>query len=233
MGEVFVLLPTKNEEGALSEVIDRVPIEEISSYGFSTSVIVVDGFSTDSTCEIARAKKVELIEQTGKGGKGIGVRQALEKIFLRASDEDILVMLDADGTYRPEDITRFVESLKKHDVAWGSRLKGRIEKGAMSKTNWLGNVLLSLLASITYMRRTTDLCTGFWGFKIGSLRKMPLTAEGFNLEADLFSSVCKCRLYSEELVIDYEHREGESNLRWYYDGPRIFSMILRKRFTRK
>ena len=141
-----------------------------------------------------------------------------------------MIMMDADATYFPEDIPRFVEILKSHDVVWGSRLRGKIESKAMSRINRLGNIILSLTASMIFLKRTTDLCTGYWGFKISSLRKIILTAEGFNLEADLFSSVAKKKLKTQEIPINYAHREGFSNLKWYKDGPRIFAMILKKRF---
>ena len=107
-----------------------------------------------------------------------------------------------------------------------------MERGAMTRTNRMGNIFLSLMASIVYFKRTTDLCTGFWGFRLNSLRGITLTAVGFNLEADLFSAVCKKKLKTKEIAIDYDHREGQSNLKWYIDGPRIFFMILKKRITR-
>jgi len=141
-----------------------------------------------------------------------------------------MIMMDADATYFPEDIPRFVEILKSHDVVWGSRLRGKIESKAMSRINRLGNIILSLTASMIFLKRTTDLCTGYWGFKLSSLRKIVLTAEGFNLEADLFSSVAKKKLKTQEIPINYAHREGFSNLKWYKDGPRIFAMIFKKRF---
>jgi len=233
MAELIVLLPTKNEESGLAEVIERIPIKSLRLMGYETRVVVVDGFSTDATCEIANSKGVELINQTGESGKGNGVRQALDYIFPEADDSDLMIMLDADATYSPEDIVRFVESLENNDVVWGSRLRGKIEHGAMSRTNRLGNIILSLFASIVYFKRTTDLCTGYWGFKMDALKKTSLTADGFNLEANIFASVCKEKFKSEEIVINYAHREGDSNLKWYYDGPRIFSMILKKRFSRK
>jgi hypothetical protein len=35
---------------------------------------------------------------------------------------------------------------------------------------------------------------------------------------------------TKEIPIDYAHREGESSLRWYVDGPRIFLTSIKKRF---
>jgi len=232
--QLIVLLPTRNEEEGLGEVIDRIPRGDIGERGFSLRVVVIDGYSTDETCKIAIERGAELIRQDGGKGKGIGVRQAIESIFSEegGSSEDCLVMLDADATYSPEDITRFIDRLVDYEVVWGSRLRGKIESMAMSRTNKLGNQLLSLAASLVFLRKTTDLCTGYWGFQMPALRKLPLSAEGFNLEADLFGSVSKLKMKTKEIVIDYAHREGESNLKWYKDGPRIFFMIIKKRIFR-
>ena len=120
--------------------------------------------------------------------------------------------------------------LEDSEVVWGSRLRGEIEEGAMSKTNKMGNKILSLAASTLFMKKTTDLCTGFWGFRSRSLKELPLSAKGFNLEAELFGSVNKYQMKTKEIPIDYAHREGESNLKWYKDGPRIFLTSIKKRF---
>jgi len=232
MHRLIVLLPTKNEEEGVAEVIDGIPSGRVSELGFETEIIVVDGNSSDSTCEIVSSKGVRLIRQVGEPGKGNGVRQALDEIFLEEyGEEDVLIMLDADATYDPADISEFLENLRDLDVVWGSRLRGRIEKGAMSKTNRLGNMILSFAASSLFFKRTTDLCTGYWGFKLNKLRNLHLTATGFTLEADIFCSVVKSRFRTKEIPIDYALREGESSLKWYKDGPRILGMAIKRRFS--
>jgi len=231
MPDLIVLLPARDEEDGIGEVIDRIPTSSISERGFGTRVVVVDGNSSDSTCEIAEARGAELIRQRSSPGKGWGVREALQIIFNGGEPNgDLLIMLDADATYSPEDLPRFIDELQSNDVVWGSRMRGRIEEKAMSKTNRLGNKILSLAASILFMRRTTDLCTGYWGFRSKALRDLSLTAHGFNLEADLFGSVVKSRVKTKEIPIDYAHREGTSTLKWYFDGPRILSMAIKKKF---
>ncbi len=231
MPDLIVLLPARDEESGIGEVIDRVPTSAIAEKGFGTRVVVVDGNSSDSTCEIAKSKGAELIRQRSAPGKGWGVREALQVIFNEDEPNgDLLVMLDADATYRPEDLPRFIDELQVNDVVWGSRLRGRIEERAMSRTNRLGNKLLSLAASILFMKRTTDLCTGYWGFRSSVLREISLSADGFTLEADLFGSVVKSKVKTKEIPIDYAHREGTSTLKWYSDGPRILLMAIKKKF---
>jgi len=202
--------------------------------GYEIEIIVVDGDSNDSTCEIAIEKGAELIHQGEPMGKGGGFKQAIKHISQKSLGEtDLLIMLDADATYHPEDIPRLIDELENHEVVWGSRLRGRIQKGAMSRVNRIGNIILSITASLVNFKRTTDLCTGYWGFRIGAIEEISLTATGFSLEAELFGAVCKGGYSTKEIVIDYDHREGQSNLKWYLDGPKIFSMIIKKRLSRK
>ncbi len=229
---MIILLPAKNEEEGIGEVIDRIPKEEIRKRGFEPRVVVVDGSSTDSTREIAKSKGAELINQKSKPGKGWGFREAIKTIYEDdiQTNGDLLIMMDADATYSPEDIPRFMDELQHSEVVWGSRMKGKIEEGAMSATNKLGNKILSFAASVLFFKKTSDLCTGYWGFQSESLRRLQLTAKGFNLETEIFGSAVKNRMKTSEIPIDYHHREGHSNLKWYSDGPRIFLTTVKKRF---
>ena len=229
---LVVLLPTKNEEEGVGEVIDRIPRNEIENLGYNLEVLVIDGDSDDSTCRVAKDKLAKVINQKTPMGKGSGFKQALTHVLDgQHQKEDILIMLDADATYHSEDIPRFIKELREYEVVWGSRLRGVIEPGAMSRINKLGNILLSLTASLVNFRRTTDLCTGYWGFRLSALNDFSLAANGFSLEAELFGAVCKGGYSSKEIVIDYDHREGQSNLKWYKDGPKIFFKILSKRLS--
>tara|TARA_B100001250_G_C19682780_1_gene736602 strand:- start:7 stop:708 length:702 start_codon:yes stop_codon:yes gene_type:complete len=232
LSKLVILLPTKNEEEGVGEVFERIPVQEIARMGYSIHVVVADGNSEDRTCEIAAERGAKIVVQKGPDGKGTGVREALEVIFQESDndDETLLIMLDADATYSPEDLPRFIDALSENEVVWGSRMRGKIAKRAMSRTNRLGNRLLSMFASIVFLKRTSDLCTGYWGFRLSFLEKLDLTAEGFNLEADLFASVVKSKAKTLEIPIDYAHREGESNLKWYKDGPRILMMTISHRF---
>ena len=230
--KLVILLPTKNEEEGISEVFDRIPEGEIAEMGYSIHIVVADGKSQDRTREIAEKMGAKVVLQNGATGKGNGVREALEVIFQEEDNDDqtLLIMLDADATYSPEDLPRFIDFLAENEVVWGSRMRGNIAKKAMSRTNRLGNWLLSMFASLVFLRRTSDLCTGYWGFRLNTLENLNLTAEGFNLEADIFASVVKSKVKTKEIPIDYAHREGESNLKWYKDGPRILLMTISHRF---
>src|SRR5256714_12654658 len=114
-------------------------------------------------------------------------------------------MLDADGTYPPEAIETFPEALAAGNaVVLGSRFLGRMAEGAMTPLNAIGNRVLSALARLLFGVSVTDVCTGMWGFKADSLRRIPLEASGFDLEADLFGSACPAQALITDLPIDYD-----------------------------
>src|SRR5665647_3551059 len=120
---VAILIPTLNEERSIRTVI-----------------YVIDGQSTDKTREIAVEKGAQLILEEGKG-KGLAIRAAFKSI-----KADYVIMVDGDDTYPIDLPTEMLRLLKTNDVVIGSRLKGTIEPGAMTKLNVVGNTLLSLLA---------------------------------------------------------------------------------------
>jgi len=145
MESVAVVIPTLNEERAIADVIERIPVSDLLKDGFETKLYVVDGRSTDTTREIATRKGAHIIFDEGKG-KGAAIRAAFEVV-----DADYVIMVDGDDTYPIDVATEMVRLLQTHDVVVGSRLKGRIELGAMTWVNIVGNTLLTLLARLLFL----------------------------------------------------------------------------------
>ena len=218
-GHVVIFLPALNEERAIGHVLDRIPRAQLEAAGYTVSIWVVDGNSTDRTLEVGRKNGASVFIQAGRG-KGNGMRQAFEHL-LRARDRadggsrepEFFLMLDADGSYPPEAISTFLDALASgNDVVLGSRFRGRMAEGAMTPLNAIGNRVLSALAHLLFGVSVTDVCTGMWGFKADTLRKIPLEAHGFDLEADLFGSACLSQARITELPIDYDARIGPPKL---------------------
>src|SRR5918998_4345899 len=87
---VSVVIPTLNEAANLPHVFAELP-------GWLHEVVLVDGFSSDGTVEVARRLRpdvrIVLQERRGKG-------DAVACGFAAATG-DIIVMLDADGSADP------------------------------------------------------------------------------------------------------------------------------------
>jgi dolichol-phosphate mannosyltransferase len=237
-GHVVIFLPALNEERAIGKVLERIPRAQLEASGYTVSVWVVDGRSTDRTLEVGRKKGASVFVQRGRG-KGNGMRQAFDHL-LRSQEQadggsrepEFFIMLDADGTYPPEAISEFLDSLASgNDVVLGSRFRGQMADGAMSPLNAIGNRLLSVLARILFGVPVSDLCTGMWGFKADALRQMPLVAGGFDLEADLFGAACLNQARIAELPIDYAARIGPPKLIPLKEGFRIARRLFLRRLN--
>ena len=251
--KVVVMIPTLNEERCIGEVIDGIPTERLRTKGYEVEVVVVDGHSSDRTVEIARAKGAKIYTQNGNG-KGSGLRQifslrnpqevVLRTLSLKSAidcdlgalsvllDSKYVVMLDGDGTYPSKYIASVVAALDEgYDVILGSRFKGSIEDGSMSRLNYVGNFILCNIASLLYVQRVTDLCTGMWGFNTETLKNMRLDSTHFDIEAEMFAESAKNCLRIGEVPIAYLNREGESKLIPMEAGFMILRKLVQRRFA--
>ena len=227
MKKVSVVLPALNEEEAIGKVIDEIPLKELEAKGYETEIIVVNNGSTDKTAEIAAAHGAKVIEEPNRG-KGRAIRTGIGAV-----SGDFVFMMDSDFTYPAGYITQMVELLDGgYDVVLGSRLKGSVEQGAMKRLNLVGNHLLAFLANLLYGTRISDLCTGFWGFKVEVVRNLNLDAVGFELEANMLIEVAKRGYKIGEVPIQYRKRATASKLGSIRAGWGIGRTIVRKRFSR-
>ena len=107
---VSICIPAKDEEATIEEVITR-------SKPHGDELFVVDGHSSDRTRELAEAMGVAVYLDEGLG-KGCAVREAVAR-----ATGDILVTIDADLSFDPEDIPRLVEP-----VAAANRLSKKLQR---------------------------------------------------------------------------------------------------------
>lgn len=212
-----VLLPTLNEEESIADMIQRIKLVD-SSF----AVIVVDSLSTDRTCDIAQANGAEVITVDIRG-KGLAICKAFAAI-----DYDIVVMLDSDSSYQPEEILLLLEALKDVDVAVGSRFLGTIEEGAMTALNSFGNHIITTIGNLLFGMDSTDICTGFWGFNRKAYKTIDIDARHFSLEANLFAECSLNKLAVVEIPITYKKRKGTSKLSVFH-GLSIVGYLFYKR----
>jgi dolichol-phosphate hexosyltransferase len=227
METVAIIIPTLNEGRSIGKVIDGVPVADLLKNGFETAVYVIDGRSTDNTREIAVEKGAQLILEERKG-KGSAIQTAFKAITA-----DYAIMVDGDDTYPIEMATEMTRLLQTHDVVIGSRLKGTIEPGAMTRLNVVGNVLLSLLAWALFGAHVSDVCTGFWGYRGDTIRRLELEACGFEIEADMFAECARNGLRIAEFPITYRAREDRPKLASLRDGVKIGLFLCKRRLWSK
>lgn len=160
--QVTVLLPAFNEELALPKVIDDVrKAMEGSSYSYE--ILVVDDCSDDKTSEIARQKGVRIVRRPVRGGSGASRRTGILN-----AEGDIIVMLDADGTYEASDIPKLLSYFPEYDQVNGARTS---EKGTMRLLRTPAKWIIRQLACYLTKTHIPDLNTGLKAFKKDIMKK--------------------------------------------------------------
>jgi glycosyltransferase involved in cell wall biosynthesis len=218
---ISVVIPTLNEARNLPHVFAKLPAD-------LHQVIIVDGHSIDETVAVARRLRPDVqVVMQGARGKG----DALACGFA-ASDGEIIVMLDADGSTDAAEMARFVEALLDGaDFVKGSRFLPGGGSDDLTLTRRLGNALLSGLVNRMFGTGYTDLCYGYNAFWSRCLESLNVDCHGFEVETLLNIRAARAGLSIRE-VPSYElsRIHGASNLHVVRDGLRVLRTILRERF---
>ena len=134
---VSIIVPARNEAGNIERVVERTPL-----LGRETELIFVEGNSGDDTLAAIQrvagdypGRPIRALQQTG-AGKGDAVREGFA-----AAKGDLLVILDADLTVPPEELSKFVDALASGhaEFANGVRLVYPMEDRAMRFLNLCAN----------------------------------------------------------------------------------------------
>ena len=220
--QISVVIPARNEAENLHYVLPYIPPTV-------SEVILVDGDSTDETIEVAQQllPAIQIIRQKCKG-KGDALR-----VGFAASTGDIIVMIDADGSTDPSELTRFVDALLQgNDVAKGSRFIAGGGSHDITFLRSLGNYGLSQLVNMLFGTDYSDLCYGYNAFWNRCLDAIHLDCNGFEIETQINIRMHMAGLKIVEVPsIERPRIFGQSNLRTFRDGWRVLKMILKERVT--
>ena len=220
-----IIVPAKNEEGNLDELLNRIPHFE-TDY----EIIIVCGESSDNTLEKAKSliksrpeNVIKVLTQT-KNGKANAVWEGLE-----LSDNDAVAILDSDLSVDPEKLTDFFEIIENGhaDFVNGTRLIYKMEKGAMQSLNKLGNRFFQFIISKLISVRLTDSLCGTKVFKKENIQNIKKWQNSMKFEDpfcdfDLIFSAAYSSQKIVELPVYYRTRKyGSTNISRFKDGWKL------------
>ena len=225
-----VIIPARNEKGNIENAVKRMP-----RLGKHTEIIYIEGNSKDATYEeIKRVAgqyqnewDIKYAQQEGKG-KGDAVRKG----FSMATG-DILMILDADLTVPPEDLTKFYNAIAtgKGEYINGTRLVYPMEKQAMRTLNMMGNKFFSVMFSWLLGQRMKDTLCGTKVISKENWTKLSDNRHYFGDfdpfgDFDLIFGSSKLNLKLVEVPIRYHSREyGSTNISRFKHGWLLIKMM--------
>ena len=223
MSDLTVVIPCLNEERTIVICVEKCKkvFEQLNIQG---EVLVVDNGSTDKTSELATNAGAKVVYCSEKG-----YGNALRFGFAN-SNSKYVIMGDADNTYDFLEIPLLWNKLEPDtDMVTGSRLKGKIEKGAMPlKNRYLGTPVLTFVLNLLYGTKLSDSQCGMRLIKKECLDKIEFTATGMEFASELFVEFAKHKFKTISLYKDIEGRKP--HLRPWRDGFRHLKYLIKARF---
>jgi glycosyltransferase involved in cell wall biosynthesis len=220
--KVSIVIPTLNEEKNLPSLLDELKdIKKIKE------IIIIDGYSSDKTVEIAKKYNCKILFD--KKAKGSALRKGLDY-----ATGDIIICMDADNSMLTREIPLLIAGIETgYDICMGSRF---IQGGGtedMSLIRKLGNKFFVKIVNFLWNMNYSDLCYGYRSFKKSCIKILDLKSNGFGIETEISIKAAKKNLKILE-VPSYEkpRKYGNGKLRTFSDGmiilKTIFSELMQK-----
>jgi dolichol-phosphate mannosyltransferase len=203
--DVLLLLPTRNEREALKRLIAEIPKEY--------DVLVVDGFSTDGTADVAKEAGYSCINDTYGRGQGSGIRTGFQHFL--SSDYSFLLMMDTDYSDHPKDLPSVLSTLKNgdYDIVVGIRNFGKQREYLGLFTVFVKKVI-GIFISLLTGYKIRDVLSGVWAFDREALKSLAprLTEPGFEWGFDITYQAWLLGMKIGERDVDFRKRIGNTKL---------------------
>ncbi len=214
---ISVVVPARNEEQAIREVIRSVP-------DFVDRIVVIDDASNDGTFQAASMEK-DLRLSVIRHRKNLGVGGAIltgHKICMALGSE-VNVVMAGDGQMDPGYLSRLLDAVIEEgvDYAKGNRFISKGHSKGMPTTRIVGNLILSFM---------TKCASGYWSI---SDSQNGYTAVRTSVLKDLdLNGITKGYMFENDMLINLGiagHRVKDIPVPARY--PSKYSQINMRRFV--
>jgi len=192
LNKVSIIIPVFNEVKTVEKILNKVKEVKIP---VDREIIVCDDGSFDGTREILEnlrsdnSIKIHISEINE--GKGSAIRNGLNYVT-----GDIIIIQDADLEYDPNDYSVLLKPILNNEakVVYGSRFIKQNKWGSSLRKS--ANVVLSLLTSILYGQKITDMETCYKAIKSDLLKNIDLRSNGFEIEPEITAKILKALIHT-------------------------------------
>jgi glycosyltransferase involved in cell wall biosynthesis len=230
-----VLLPAYNEELAIRGVLEEI-VETLSAgcdgEPIEYEILVVDDASTDRTAEVVEQFAAECWQCAQENvavrlircpeNRGAG---AARKVGIRAARGELIVMLDADGTYPAAAIPELLRHFPAYDQVNGARTS---ERGTLPWLRTAAKWLIRMLACYLTGKKIPDLNTGLKAFRRDAMLPwLWVVPDGFSCVTTMTLAFLTNGYAVKYVPVEYRRRIGHSKFHPLRDTLSYLSTVLR------
>jgi glycosyltransferase involved in cell wall biosynthesis len=187
--KIFAVIAAYNEARYINQVV-----KETKKY--VGNVIVVDDGSKDKTKEIAEKSKAIVLRHVVNLGKGAAVKTGCD--YAVKNKADIIILIDADSQHDPDDIPKFLESLKNYEVVMAYRKQKKNMPFVLKLGNWIINKTINYLYGV----EIKDSQCGYRAFTAKAYKKLKWESSDYSIESEMIAKIGKYKLSYHEIPID-------------------------------
>jgi glycosyltransferase involved in cell wall biosynthesis len=216
---ITVVIPVYNEADAIEATINEIH-EVLINTNIAGEIIVVDDGSSDHTPAIVTKTPARLIQHPQNKGYGAAL-----KTGIRQAENDIIVIIDADGTYPCNMIPAIVSEMDTHDMVVGARIGDIVKVPFVRRpAKWLLNKLANYLSGMII----PDLNSGLRVFRRAVVMDyFRLLPSGFSFTTSITLAMLTNDYNVLYVPINYYERTGNSKIRPVRDTVNFFSLVVR------
>jgi glycosyltransferase involved in cell wall biosynthesis len=219
-----VVVPCFNEVGCIRSTVEALAGVTASS---GAEIIVVDDGSTDGSRQL-----LEEIESSGEFVRLRVLRHASNfgygaavKTGVRRADSELIVIIDADGTYPCDRISDLVEAAAGADMVVGARTQGNAGQPLLRR---FAKNILRAHCSWLVGERIPDMNSGLRVFRKSVAEQFfKVLPDGFSLTTTLTVAMMRNRYTVVFEPIAYADRGGRSKIRPLRDTLGFIQLIVR------
>lgn len=199
-----IVVPAYNEEGAIAAQLESI-FEAMKGVDREFEVVVVDDGSTDATVAACEPFDVRMLSRERNVGYGAALKYGIEH-----ASHDLILIIDADGTYPADAIPTLLEKAADYDMVVGARMSWKnvpvIRRPAKA--------FLRRLASRLAEQDIPDLNSGLRVFRKSVVEKYKhILPAGFSFTTTItLSFICNEHSVHFEPIV-YGKRVGRSKIR--------------------
>lgn len=188
-------IPAFNEENKIRNLVKE-------TLRYVDKVIVCDDGSSDNTFSEAKSAGAHVIKHEKNKGKGAALKSLFN--YVKSSNMDIVVTIDGDGQFVPEEIPKLVSPIVENhaDVVIGYRYHDEKEMPSYRK---IGNKFLDKMTNLAADLPFKDTQSGFRAYSKKAVELINFKSDGFGADSEILIDASQkgLKILEEQITVLY------------------------------